>query len=204
MDQYFFYTVDPNADEPIMLIDKHIGFDEADGFGIMGDAFQKELLALDAMDKKRIQVWINSPGGVVSDGYNIYNAILKSNTKVDTYCIGMAASIAGVIFQAGRNRIMVDYGWLMYHNPSGGSDMKGMEAITDSLAKMVSVRSSKTEDEVKAIMRKTTYIDAEEALAHGLCDKIESSSEQNKKRTVPVANDVKAFYRESSQILTYM
>src|SRR4051794_5419098 len=99
MNEFWLYTVDPAADEPIMLIDKHIGFDEVEGSGIMGDIFQKELLALDGMGKSRIQVWINSPGGLVSDGYNIYNAILKSQTKVDTYCTGMAASIAGVIFQ---------------------------------------------------------------------------------------------------------
>jgi ATP-dependent Clp protease protease subunit len=61
------------------------------------------------MDKKRIQVWINSPGGDVDDGYNIYNAMLKTKTKVDTHCYGMAASMAGAIFQAGHRRTMADY-----------------------------------------------------------------------------------------------
>jgi ATP-dependent protease ClpP protease subunit len=56
----------------------------------MGDLFQAELLALDQMEKKRIQVWINSPGGSVMDGYNMYNAMLKTKTKVDTYCVGIA------------------------------------------------------------------------------------------------------------------
>ncbi len=100
----FLYTVDPSADEPIILVNKWIGKDEIDGEGIMGDQFQAELLALDSMGKKRIQVWINSPGGIVTDGYSMYNAVIKSNTKVDTYCVGIAASIAGVLFQAGRKR----------------------------------------------------------------------------------------------------
>src|SRR5690348_5015887 len=102
---FWLYTVDPDAERPVMLINTHIGFDEAEGFGVMGDAFQRELLQLDALcienNKGPIQVWINSPGGIVTDGMSIYSAILKSTTKVDTYCVGMAASIAGVIFQAG-------------------------------------------------------------------------------------------------------
>jgi ATP-dependent protease ClpP protease subunit len=102
---YFMYTVNVDSDEPIMLINKHIGYDEADGYGIMGDLFQAELLALDQMEKKRIQVWINSPGGSVMDGYNMYTAMLKTKTKVDTYCVGICASMAAVLFQAGRKRV---------------------------------------------------------------------------------------------------
>src|SRR5206468_3552386 len=106
------------------------------------------------------------PGGLVSDGYNIYNAILKSQTKVDTYCTGMAASIAGVIFQAGRNRIMADYGILMYHNPFGG-DNDAINAITDSIATMIAGRCGKDKDAVLLIMHDTTFIRAEDALANG-------------------------------------
>ena len=65
-----------------------------------------QLLYLDHSDsKKDISLYINSPGGVVMDGYNIYNAILRSKTPVDTYNVGIAASIAGVIFMAGRKDI---------------------------------------------------------------------------------------------------
>lgn len=198
----FLYTVDPTADEPIMLIDKHIGFDETDGFGVMGDIFQKELLALDSMGKKRIQVWINSPGGIVADGYSIYNAILKSETKVDTYCIGMAASIAGVIFQAGRNRVMADYAWLMYHNPyTDGTNSKDqmLDTMRDSLALMVANRSRKTKDEVLSIMNKTSYITADEALANGLCDQIDKTEQQNKKRMISTT-EPSAFWKEANKI----
>jgi ATP-dependent Clp endopeptidase proteolytic subunit ClpP len=200
IDYFFMYTVDPSAEEPIMLIDGHIGFDEVEGFGVMGDLFQKELLTLDGMGKKRIQVWINSEGGIVQDGYSIYNAILKSKTKVDTYCTGMAASIAAVIFQAGRNRIMNDYAWLMYHNPYGGSD-KGLDTITESLATMVANRTGNNVDEIKTMMKKTTFITADEAKESGLCDVVEPSSESNKKRVTAVGSDVKAFWREASTVM---
>lgn len=194
----FIYTVDPTCEEPIMLINDHIGMDADEGMGVDGGQFQKELLALDGMDKKRIQVWINSPGGSVMDGYNIYSAILKSKTKVDTYCIGMAASIAGVIFQAGRDRVMSDYGFLMYHNPSGSTDSKVISYMKDSIATMTA-RSGKDEADILKMMNKETFINAGEALEYGLCDKIEASNEHNKKRMSGVSTN--AYFREAQLVL---
>jgi ATP-dependent Clp protease protease subunit len=191
------YCIDPLAEEPIMLINKHIGFDPEEGQGIDGSLFQEELLALDAMGKSRIQIWINSGGGVVMDGYNIYSAILNTKTKVDTYCTGIAASIAAVIFQAGRKRIMMDYGVLMYHNPYGGDDKKQLEVMTQSIAKMIAERSGKTIEQVLEIMKKTSWIPASEALIDGLCDEMQVSSEKNKKRVAQAADK----WKESNKIL---
>ena len=181
------YCINPESDEPIMLINKHIGYDPMEGEGINGAWFQEELMQLDQMGKKRIQVWINSPGGVVMDGYNIYSAILQTKTKVDTFCVGIAASIAAVIFQAGRSRIMSDYGVLMYHNPYGGSDENQLAKMRDSIAVMVASRAGKTKDEVLGMMDKTSWIDADEALSVGLCDSIDNSADVNRKRKIAVA-----------------
>jgi ATP-dependent Clp protease protease subunit len=195
------YTIDLNVAEPIMLIDRHIGFDSHQGGpGIMGDLFQKELMTLDGMGKKRIQVWINSEGGVVQDGWNIYNAILRTQTKVDTYCIGMAASIAGVIFQAGRKRIMNDYGILMYHNPFGG-DGKALDAIRESLVTMISQRSSMNSFDVGKMMNRTTWISADEAFSLGLCDEIEHSVEMNTKRKVVTNTEARSYWRETNKAI---
>lgn len=205
---YFQYVVNVEAEEPIMLLNRHIGYDETDGMGIDGSSFQSELLALDTMGKKRIQVWINSPGGSVIDGMSIYNAILKSKTKVDTYCAGICASIAGVIFQAGRNRIMSDYGLLMYHNPYNpdGTKDAGLDKIKDSLVAMIAGRCSKGEDEIRTMMDKTTWINAGEAVASGLADRIESSTEYNRKRMVQSADlfspeDAKGYWKVSNEVL---
>lgn len=181
-----------------MLINKHIGFDESEGMGVDGSLFQQELLALDAMGKRRIQVWINSPGGIVMDGYNIYNAILKSKTKVDTYNVGIAASIAAVIFQAGRTRYMADYAKLMYHNPYGGNS-KELGVLKDSIAVMVCERTGKDKDSILKIMDRTTWISASEALADNFCDTVEYSSNQNKKRMV--STEPKAMWIECTEIL---
>ncbi len=176
------YTINAEDDEPIMLINKHIGFDEAECIGIDGSLFQQELLRLDRLGKKRIQVWINSGGGVVMDGYSIYNAILKSKTKVDTYCVGIAASIAAVIFQAGRKRIMSDYSLLMYHNPYGGTS-KELAKMRDSLSVMIAERTGKSQEEVLKIMDRTTWISASESLMAGFCDEVENSNSINVKRS---------------------
>lgn len=194
------YVVDYNSDEPIMLIDKWIGFDQEEGMGIQGDLFQRELLELDGMGKKRIQVWINSPGGIVTDGMNIYNAILATKTKVDTRCIGMAASIAGVIFQAGRVREMNDYGFLMYHNPFGSDDDGSLDVMKDSIIKMISTRSGMTTDQVAKMMKEETFLTAAEAVGMKLADVILPSGEVNIKRKTPATANVKAYWKEASTI----
>lgn len=197
------YTVDPNAERPIMLIDKHIGYDEVEGYGINGAEFARELMVLDSMGKTAIDVWINSPGGIVLDGYNIYNAILQSKTKVNTVCVGMAASIAAVIFQAGRERIMCDYGILMYHNPFGSENSEALRTMRDSIVTMISQRCGMSEDDTKAMMNREPFMSAQEALDKKLCDSIQVSAELNKKRMAPVAakNDAKAYFKEAHAIL---
>ena len=114
------------------------------------------------------------------DGYKIFNAILKSKTKVDTYNVGIAASIAAVIFQAGRKRVMADYSLLMYHNPYGGDDTE-LKKMRESLAIMIAERTSNSKEAVLKMMDKTTWIGAAEALSIGFCDEIEYSSEANVK-----------------------
>ena len=215
MDSFFQYCINPESDEPTMLINNYIGFDAEQGPGIMGTIFQRELMQLDEMNKKRIQVWINSPGGSVSDGYSIFGTMLKTKTPVDTYCLGMAASIAGVIFQAGRKRTMLDYSWLMYHNPyiKDGSIDKALEPIKDSICIMIASRSGISEGEIHKIMNRTTYILADEALSNGFCDEVENGEEFNKKRKVSTAQNMvelakvnnvesaKTFWKESNKIL---
>lgn len=196
------YTLNVDSKEPIMVIDRHIGFDETDGYGISGAEFARELMYLDELGKDRIQVWINSPGGNVMEGYNIYNAILRSKTKVDTYCIGIAASISAVIFQAGRTRIMNDYGVLMFHNPFGSDSSEAITAIRNSVIKMISSRSGMDETKCGKMMDREPFMDPAEAMELGLCDSIEQSGDKNKKRmsAVSVENNAAGYYREATKI----
>jgi ATP-dependent protease ClpP protease subunit len=202
-EQYFYYCIDPTADEPILLINKHIGYDIKEGYGIMGDVFMKELFLLDTLKKKRIKVFINSPGGVVNEGYSIYMALLKTVTPVDTYAGGIVASISAVIFQGGRKRVMMDYAQLMYHeayNPDGSED-KGLNAINESIAIAIASRTGKSEQEVSAVMKRTTWMNAEQALALGFSDETEPTEKMNKKYALGNHTEVKAFHLESNKVL---
>jgi ATP-dependent Clp protease protease subunit len=194
------YTVQSSlsTDSPIMLINKHIGKTKDNGMGIDGQEFQRELLELDSLGKKSIQVWINSPGGVVMDGFSIYNAILKSNTPVDTYNVGIAASIAGVIFMAGRKRIMADYSSLMMHNPFGGDDNAELEVMRNSLGTMLSAKCHLNDAEVLKLMKRTTWMGATEAFEKGFATGIEITSQHNKKR---MPTEVQAMWKQSNLII---
>ena len=202
-EQFFYYCIDPTADEPIMLLNKHIGFDEKEGMGIMGDVFMRELFLLDTLKKKKIKVYINSPGGAVNEGYNIYMALLKTETPVDTIAGGIVASISAVIFQGGRKRIIMDFAKLMYHqayNEDGSTD-KGLDAINDSLAIAISERTGKSKQEIISVMQRTTWLGADESINMGFADEKESTEKMNKKYALTNTSEVKAFHIESNRVL---
>lgn len=177
------YTLNINSDTPIMLINDEIGSE-----GIDGAEFQKELLWLDSLGKKSIDIWINSIGGSVLDGYSIASSILKTKTPVDTYNVGLAASIAGVIWMCGRNRVMMDYSQLMMHPVSGTSDKKSKKSFESSLSKLLSAKSDLTQAQVSELMKETSWLDAEECLEKGFATRIENTAETNKKRLSGVSN----------------
>lgn len=173
----FVYTIDAYTDSPIMLIDRHIG--NMDGeYGVMADQFCRELMYLDGLGKKSIQVWINSIGGVVMDGMQIFGAINKCKTTIETYNLGIAASSAAFIFQAGVKRVMSDYALMMIHNPFNPDKEEEQDELMtkfkDSIITMLSNKCSKERDEVGEMMDEETWFDAWECMDNGFCDEIES------------------------------
>ena len=182
----FNYVIDANAEEPIMLILTHIGYDEQMGQGVDGLEFCKELLTLDSMGKSRIQVWINSIGGSVIDGWSILGGMLKTKAKVDTYNIGVAASTAGWLFQAGRERTMSDYALWMGHNPSGGGG-EVLERMRNSIITTISQRTGMSTGDVGAMLDRETYMDAQECLNNNFCDKVQATNSINVKRVSQAA-----------------
>lgn len=195
----FLYTIDPNAEEPIMLIDSHIGNDAEDGPGIMADRFCRELLFIDTLNKSRINVWINSPGGSVLDGMQIFNTILKSKTKVDTHNVGMCASIAYPIWLSGRDRYMMDNAVGMVHPVSGG-DEESRKIFENCVNMMISSRSELTPEKIKGMMDATTWLSAQDCKDMGLCT-IEGSGEFNKKRSKPDLSNVKSAFKSYKELV---
>lgn len=179
----WLYVVDPTVDEPCLLINKHIGTDSINGDGIIGDIFEREISQLDLMGKKKINIYINSHGGSVTDGFSIFNSILRCKTPTCGYVSGLAASIAGVILQACKERNIYDYGILMVHNPLiSGQDIDVDEdpvlsIMKQSLVTMLSTNTKLSKDAISLLMNKETWMDCELALKNGFVDNIIKTNE---------------------------
>lgn len=126
-----------------------------------------------------LEVHINSGGGDVFDGIAIGNAIRAHKGPVTTVVDGIAASIASVIFQAGRKRVVADGSMLMIHDAWGAcmgsaAEMTAMaatlEKVSDNLAGIYASRAGLTPGEWRDRMRTETWYTADEAIAAGLAD----------------------------------
>lgn len=159
-----------DGDRAIMFLDAEIGIDEY-GEGIDGALFMRELMYIDTLNFDEIEIIINSPGGDVIAGMQIYHAIRAAKTKTKTHCIGLAASIAAVILQAGTVREVNDYAVIMFHNPSGGSS-KSLAIFREALLAMVA-RSGLAEKNISKMMDAETWINGnDEKYLNILWDKV--------------------------------
>ena len=139
-------------------------------------------------DVSKINVFINSYGGEVAEGLAIYNALKRHEAKVVTYCDGFAASIASVIFMAGDERVMNEASLLMIHNAwtyaSGNAEelrkqADDLEKITQASVEVYKAHSSLSEEEIKALMDKESWISPTEAIENGFATAIEASDKKN-------------------------
>ena len=130
---------------------------------------------------KRINVYINSYGGEVSEGLAIYNALKRHPAHVTTYCDGMACSIASVIFMAGDSRVMGDASLLMIHNAWSAiaGNAKEMRKMADDLDKITAASVAAymehvtlSEVQLKHKMDAETWVTPSEALEWGFATQI--------------------------------
>jgi ATP-dependent protease ClpP protease subunit len=201
-DQYL-YCVDPEAQEPIMLLQGGIGEWDV----VMGSIFAKELYNLDNLGKRKVQIVINSVGGSVIDAMSIYAAIRETKMQVNTFCAGVALSSAAIIFLSGENRVMADYSKLMVHNPYNldGSIDKGLIELRDSIVKMI-CKDNGNEEEISAMMDQETWINAQQAFNAGFATEIKTTSDkrlniiEDKKETT-ILNEAKRIYNISTLVM---
>lgn len=146
-----------------------------------------QLLYLEGQDPdKDISLYINSPGGVITSGFAIYDTMNYIKCDVSTICVGMAASMGAFLLAAGAKgkRIALPNSEIMIHQPSGGakgqaSDIKIVaERILKTREKLNKILADATGQPLEVIERDTErdhFMDAEEAQAYGLVDKIFAS-----------------------------
>lgn len=168
-----------------VLIYDEIGesFDPASGkySGISGKKMANEIQMLNEFPEiKQINVRINSSGGSVLDGYSIFSALRNSKKPVHTYIDGLGASIAGIIFQAGQKRHIVDFGRLMIHDPSiaNGSmylnekQKRMLDSFRQSLMTILKNNSKMDSESLDQIMANETWLEPGEAMKNGFADEI--------------------------------
>jgi len=143
-----------------------------------------QLLYLEGVDsEKDINLYINSPGGVITAGMAIYDTMNYVKCDVSTICIGMAASMGSFLLSAGARgkRFATPNAEIMIHQPLGGvrgqvSDIKiHAEHIIRTRHKMNRLYAEHTGQPVEIIERDTerdNFMDAGQALDYGLIDQI--------------------------------
>jgi ATP-dependent Clp protease protease subunit len=143
-----------------------------------------QLLFLESEDpEKDIQLYINSPGGVVTSGMAIYDTMQYLRAPVSTICIGQAASMGAVLLAAGATgkRYALPNSRIMIHQGSGGFrgntpdveiQMREMMHLTDRLMKILADHTGQDFDTVKRDSERDKFMSAEEAKAYGLIDEV--------------------------------
>ena len=169
-----WYTIRARTSGTEVLI-----YDEIGAYGVTAKGFLAELGALP--DDAPIDLRLNSPGGSVFDAVAIYNALSRHTGSITVWIDGIAASAASYIAMAGDEIVMPENAFLMIHDPSGlvmgtAQDMRStaqaLDKVKGSLIQGYAAKSSKTDDDIAALMAAETWLDAKDALDFGFIDRI--------------------------------
>jgi ATP-dependent Clp protease protease subunit len=143
-----------------------------------------QLLYLEGQDPtKDISLYINSPGGSVTDGMSIYDTMNYIKCDVSTICMGMAASMGAFLLSAGaKGKIYaLPNSDIMIHQPSGGAQGQATDMlihtqhIIDTKKKLNEILAANTGQPYEVIAQDTerdNFMTAQQALEYGLIDKV--------------------------------
>ena len=151
---------------------------------------QAQLLFLSSIDSKAdISLYLNTPGGSVSDGLGIYDTMQIITPDVATICTGMAASMGSVLLCAGAKgkRSALPHSRVMIHQPLGGVkgqaediliEAREIEKCRKELFNIISEHSGQPFDKVFADGDRNYWMTAQEALEYGMIDQIMTKSKR--------------------------
>ena len=152
----------------------------------MANLIVAQMLFLESEEPgKDINLYINSPGGVITAGMSIYDTMQYIKCDVRTIVIGQACSMGSFLAQAGTagKRVVLPYSRTMIHQPSGGAGGKqsDIEIQYKEITKMKTMltelyvkhnTAGKTYAELETDMDRDTFMSAQEAVDYGLADKV--------------------------------
>jgi ATP-dependent Clp protease protease subunit len=142
------------------------------------------MLYLSSEDENReLFVYINSPGGSVTSGIGVYDAMHYVGVDITTLCVGTAASMASFILTGGTRgkRIGLPHSRMMIHQPEGGNQGQAAEIFEESIEVMrirrqvAQIYSDRTNQSISTISRdmdRDWFMTAAEAKDYGLIDEV--------------------------------
>ncbi|HOZ97238.1 MAG TPA: ATP-dependent Clp protease proteolytic subunit [Niabella sp.] len=159
-------------------------------WGVVDDKSAREittklmLLEADKPDEE-IKFYINSPGGVVTSGMVIYDTMKMISSPVSTICMGLAASMGSILLSGGEKgkRFIYPHGEVMIHQPSLGGFIRGVSSdleiqakqtqrVKEIGARILADNCGKTIDQIMIDFDRDYWMDANEAIAYGIADKV--------------------------------
>jgi ATP-dependent Clp protease, protease subunit len=143
-----------------------------------------QMLYLQSVKKDQdINLYVNSPGGVVDDTLAIYDIMKFLTCDIATFCIGRAESGGAIVFAAGKKgkRYILPNAKVMIHQPFGGVygqaadiEIQAEEILKtkDTLIKVLAQCTGQPEDRIREDSERDRFFGAKEAVAYGLCDEV--------------------------------
>jgi ATP-dependent Clp protease protease subunit len=151
---------------------------------VVASSIVAQLLFLEAEDPdKDINMYINSPGGVVSAGMAIYDTMQYVKCNVATTCIGMAASMGAVLLTAGAEgkRSALPNARIMIHQPLGGAQGQASDIeieareilrIKQQLSEIIAGHAKRSVDDIIRDSDRNKWMTSDEAQEYGLIDRV--------------------------------
>ncbi len=161
--------------------------------GPIANVIVAQLLFLEAQDaEKDINMYISSPGGIISSGLAVYDTMQLIKPPVATYCMGSASSMAAVLLAAGTGgkRNILPNARVMIHQPMGGtqgqaSDIeiqaKEILKIRVLLNKILAQHTGQTLKKIEKDTDRNFWMDAQQAVDYGIVDNILSRRTRTEK-----------------------
>lgn len=176
------------------LLDDHIIFLTGDINDDMAESIVAQLLYLESKDfEGDIQIYINSPGGLITSGLAIYDAMQCISCSIATICVGQAASMAAVLLSGGTKgkRMAFPDARMLIHQPLGGAQGQASDIVIRAQEmgrikkRMNEILVYHTGQPMEIIQKDTDrdfFLTAEEAVKYGLIDGIVRAGEGIVKR----------------------
>jgi ATP-dependent Clp protease, protease subunit len=150
----------------------------------VANAVIAQLLFLESEDpEKDVQIYVNSPGGVVTSGLAIYDTMQYVRCPVSTMCIGQAASMGAVLLAAGqkKRRFALPNARIMIHQPLGGArgqatdieiQAREIKKMKDLIIDILTDATGKGREQISKDIERDFYLTASEAKEYGLVDEV--------------------------------